>query len=332
MRKLLICSVVVASLAASALSFGAGIDPATATAVQREQAQSRYKRGKERYDAADYPAAYQEFSASLDIVASPNARLYAARSLERMGRLVEAYAEYGRTAVEAKELEHEDGRYGKAGEAASAERALLAPKLGFVEVTVAHPSDATKLVVAGGEIRRAGWTEPVPVMPGTVDLELDSPDRAPVKTQTTVGASAHVRVSLDADAGAGQAVPPRPPPVDTAPQPGAMGWTLPAGIAAGAVGVAGFVTFAVAGAISLSTYGDLQKACPGGPCPPSKQGEVSDGQTQKTVANVGLVIGLVGVAASATLLVLYFTHKHASPKPAAGLYVSPTTAGVTGSF
>lgn len=42
-------------------------------------------------------------NASLDIVASPNTRLYIGRCLRDMGRTVEAYVELGRAAVEAKE-------------------------------------------------------------------------------------------------------------------------------------------------------------------------------------------------------------------------------------
>src|ERR1019366_1023365 len=108
-----------------------GVLPAAATAVQREQAQSRFVRGKDLMARQSYDAALVEFRASHDIVSSPNTRLELARCLLAMGKLVDAYAELGRTAIEAKELRAEDNRYQRAYEAASSERAQLQQKLGF---------------------------------------------------------------------------------------------------------------------------------------------------------------------------------------------------------
>src|SRR4051794_15796306 len=73
----------------------AGVAPGKATPVQREQAQSRFIKGRDLYNAKKYDAALVELSASLDIVASPNTRLYVGRCLRDMGRLVAAYAELG---------------------------------------------------------------------------------------------------------------------------------------------------------------------------------------------------------------------------------------------
>src|ERR1019366_4725480 len=52
-----------------------GVLPAAATAVQREQAQSRFVRGKDLMARQSYDAALVEFRASHDIVSSPNTRL-----------------------------------------------------------------------------------------------------------------------------------------------------------------------------------------------------------------------------------------------------------------
>ena len=101
MRTILSSIVFCSVLAASAPALAAGVDPANATPVQREQAQTHFLKGKASFDRNDLPGALEEFRASLEIVASPNARLYVARTLREMGRLVEAYAEFGRTAAEA---------------------------------------------------------------------------------------------------------------------------------------------------------------------------------------------------------------------------------------
>jgi hypothetical protein len=95
---------------------------------------------------------------------------------------------------------------------------------------------------------------------------------------------------------------------------------------AGGVGVIGFATFAIFGEMAQSTYNDLQNACGGGPCPPSKSDEISSGKSKQLIANVGLAVGIVGVAAGATLFVLSIP-KSSSPSSAA-LVVSPNWIGV----
>src|SRR5579862_9358645 len=147
-----------------------GVLLSEATPVQREQAQSRFRRGKELMDKGQYDAAAVEFRASHDIVASPNTRLELGRCMRAAGRLVPAYAEFGRTMVEAKELVGEDQRYERAYDAAAAERAQLEPNLGFVILTIQNPSEGTRVVVGGEEIRRAAWGEPAPVAAGSTEI------------------------------------------------------------------------------------------------------------------------------------------------------------------
>ena len=104
---------------------------------------------------------------------------------------------------------------------------------------------------------------------------------------------------------------------------------------AGGVGIAGLATFANFALMDKSTYGDLQNACPNNVCPPGKQGEVSSGRTQQTVANVGLVVGAVGVAAGATLFFLSPQTKSsagAAAGPSARLLVGPGYLGVGGNL
>ena len=73
---------------------------------------------------------------SFEIVASPNTRLELGRCLRAKGRLVAAYAEFGRTMVEAKESIAEDQRYQRAYNASVDEWTQLEPKLGFVMLTI----------------------------------------------------------------------------------------------------------------------------------------------------------------------------------------------------
>jgi hypothetical protein len=300
----------------------AGVSPASASPVQREQAQSRFLKGRDLYNAKKYDGAIAELRASLDIVASPNTRLYLGRALREQGRIVAAYVEFGRAAVEAKELVHEDARYEKAGTAATDERAQLAPRLGFVEIHVLRATPETRLVVGEEEIRRAGWEEPVPVVPGSSEIVLETPGRPPVRQSVTVAAGERTTATLDA----GPDVAPPPPP---APPPEAPRATLrPAAYATAGFAALGLGTFLVAGALANGTYSDLEKACGAGPCPPGKADDISSGKTQQTIANVGLVV--FGVAAATSITLFIVGSKKSSPSAAIG--VGPSFLTMRGTF
>jgi hypothetical protein len=101
---------------------------------------------------------------------------------------------------------------------------------------------------------------------------------------------------------------------------------------AGGVGVAGLAMFTIFGLMDNSTYSDLQSACVNGRCPSTKQSEIDSGRTQQTVANVGLVVGAVGVAAGATLFVLSLKKPASPAAPTTGLVVSPGFVGLRGSL
>jgi hypothetical protein len=326
-------SAVAASLAVLLLSAPAladGVLPAAATPVQREQAQARFARGKELLAKKQYEQALAEFKASHDIVTSPNTRLEIARCLRAMGRPVAAYAELGRTAVEAKELVSQDNRYQRAYDSAVAERSEMEPQLGFVSLTIENPADGTAVTVGGEEIRRAAWSEPAPVVAGATEVVVTTPGHAPVKRTVTLAAGQRSSLTIDAQSGESLGGAP-PPPTEPPPPPEPKASPLRTwAYVAGGVGAAGLVTFVVGGLMAKSTFDDLNGACHGGPCPPNKSDEISSGKTQQTIANVGLVVGIAGVAAGATLFVLSIP-KGPAPSNAA-LVVGPTWAGVQGRF
>jgi hypothetical protein len=315
-------------IASASPALADGVLPSEATPVQREQAQARFQRGKDLLAKKSYDEALVEFRASHDIVASPNARLEIARCLLATGKLVAAYAEYGRTSVEAKELIAQDKRYQLAYDSATAERTDLQPKLGFVTMTIENPSEGTRVVVGGEEIRRAAWTEPAPVMAGTTEIAVITPGHVDVTRSVTLDAGGSTSLEIDAQSGASDAPAPvaaEPPPVVAPPKASPLRtWAY----VAGGVGVAGIATFSLFGVMAHSSYNDLQSTCGMGPCPASKADEISSGKTKQTIANVGLAVGVVGLAAGTTLFVISLKKNAASP--GAALLVSPTWVGVGG--
>lgn len=325
------------SLGAMPIAHAAGVAPGAATAVQREQAQSRFLKGKDKFTKKDYEGAITEFNASLDIIASPNTRLYLGRSLREAGRILEAYVELGRTEVEAKELARDDPRYDKAAQSAHEERMKIEPKLAFLNIDVAHAEAATTLKVGADEIRRGGWSEPIPVMPGSAQVTAQTPGRAPVQRSVNVVAGERASVSIDVAEGAASNEPPpkeaAPVVVTTSSREGLRSFAYVAGGAA----VVGLGLFTVFGIKANGTYSDLESACNGGPCPPGHEADISRGRTEQTVANVGLGVFAVGTIAAVTLWVLSSPKSAepktgAAPKTTARLLAGPSFVGLQGGF
>jgi len=307
----------------------AGVLPAAATPVQREQAQARFLRGKDLLGKKQYDQALAEFTASHEIVASPNARLELARCLRGMGKIVAAYAELGRTAIEAKELVGQDPRYLRAAEAAASEREEMERQLGFVTLTIQNPTDATTVVVGGEELRRAAWAEPAPVVTGATDIVVQTPGKGPIKRSVSLAAGQRTSLVIDAQSGdalEGAPVPPGPAPAPPTETTSGMSPLRLGAYVAGGVGVAGLLVLTIGGVMAQSTFNDLNNTCHG-PCPPSKQGEISSGKSQETIANVGLGIGIAGVAVGAGLFALSLKAEGTKPAGTA-VMVSPGWVGV----
>lgn len=316
-----------------------GVLPADATAAQKKQAMDHFTLGKQAFEAKNWVRSIAELRASLDVVNSPNARLELARSMRDSGALGDAWTEYGRVIDDATRLAATESRYAKAANAATSERTDVESKIFFLNVTVVHAPAGAVLKVGGRVVPDDAWTKPVIAMPGAVDVVLADTSGKELARQTVAATGGQQgSATLDAQPPA-PAVPVAVSPDDRPDDSRALAIPAstpssgraklrPYAYAAGAVGVVGVGVFTAFGLLSGSDYGDLKSACPGGRCPPSKSGEISDGKTFQTVANVGLVVGIVGVAAGATLLVLSLTGKPDST----GLLVGPGYIGLRGAL
>lgn len=317
---------IAASVSSPARAVGA--DPAKATSVQREQAQSLFMKGKKLFQRERFGEALEAFRASHEIVASPNTRLLIARCLREEGRLVEAYVEFGRTAIEAQELEAGDPRYEKAAETAQAERRALESELGFVKVTVVNPDTDSELRVAGEVIKRPAWSEPIPVKPGSVEVSIVTPGFEPVRETVTLGAGRPVEVKIEARGKPIQSAAAAAPAqaqvsTEATSRPSSL---RPYAYVAGGIGAAGLATFAIAGTMAKSDYDDLESECQG-PCPPERHDDIDSGRRKQTIANVGLAVGIIGLGVGTTL---YFMGGDGGSGSNAGLVVSPGWIGVRG--
>jgi len=311
----------------------ANAQPATAQSPSPQDVQAakdHFEKGSNAFKANNFAEALTEFKASYGKVASPNSHLYIARCMRELGQLVDAYLEFEKVTAEAQTAGE---KYAQTGETAKVEHDELKAKIALVSVNVTTPEVGATLTIGGKEVPQDRWGQPFPAMPGSVDVRLEAPGKPAATQSVTAGAGESKDATLafatgPTDGGDGG---------DSGSGSGGSkmsGMRIGAFAAAG-VGVAGFVTFAVAGSMSNSTFDKLKENCGNSPCPPAFAGDVDKGKTQQTVANVGLIIGAVGVAAGATLFVLSLRKKPAADADAApptALMIGPGSLGVRGSF
>ena len=336
----------------SASAIAAGVDPTAATPAQVAQAQRQFQLGRAHLAKKDYEKALAEFRASYDLVASPNTRFSIARALRDMGNYAEAYTEFGHTIAEASALAAKEARYQQTADAAASERGELDAKIALVTFTITHAAPDTTLKIGARDVPQSEWSDAIPVAPGTVDAIVSTGGKEAARASLTVAAGDKKTVALDAalpapppavappapstaadpsdSPFAASTPPPAPPPPPAkadAPHPTSL---RPYAYVAGGVGAAGLVTFAIFGALEKSTFSDLQSQCHGGPCGPEHASDISSGRTQQAVANVGLVVGIVGLAAGAVLFVVSRPPKAAGT--GAAIVVGPSFVGVRGSL
>jgi hypothetical protein len=198
-------------------------------------------------------------------------------------------------------------RYKSTAAAATEERDELRPKVAMLTVRVADAPPNVTVKVGEGTLAADQIGTALPFDAGSVVVTAETPDGASARGEVTLtaGAASEVELRLVKKVEATVAAPPPPAPVAPPAPPASSSPSLRTwAYVAGGVGGAGLITFAIFGAMTSSKYSSLEAACPDKNDCSGKQSDVDAGKTYQTVANVGLGVGLVGVAAGATLFVL----------------------------
>jgi hypothetical protein len=318
-------------LAAAPVTALAQRPPPGAAAPDTKKATELFMKGTELYKAKKFGPALEAFKQSYAIVPSPNSHLYIARCLRDMGETRAAYLEFDKVYDEAAARAATEDKYVPTRDSARTERDEISGKVGLVNVTVRGGPPGTTLRIGPYDVPPDRWGHPYPVEPGGVDVIVQAPGQQPARQMVTVSAGRTASVMIEVGAA--------PPPV-AGPVPhkksGMSGMRIGAFVAGG-IGVVGFAMFAGAGASSNGTYSDLetlcgkQAGCPGG-SRAAADDLISKGKTQQAIANAGLGIGIVGIAAGVTLFALSTRKKGDDSKPATGLVITPSWAGVEGTF
>lgn len=285
-----------------------GATPEAATTEQKDTAQKAFQKGIKAAKAKKHDEALAAFKESYGAVASPNSHLMIARELAELGRHEEAWSEYAKTISEAEAAAQADPKYADTATSAKTEQADLKTKLGFLRLTVTGAGPGSRVTVRGREIAQADWSQPIAVAPGSVRVELVSNDGKETVKEVDAAAGSEVAVALSpataspaAGPGSGSGEASAKLEASTSGGgPSLRTWAY----VAGGVGVAGLATFGIFGAMNNAKHSKLEDECKDGVCPSDLEEERDTGKTYQTVANVGLIVGVVGLGAGTALYLM----------------------------
>jgi hypothetical protein len=274
---------------------------------RQAEALAAFMKGKAEFGGGKFEQALESFRRSYELQASPNSHLMVAKCLEAMKRDIEAYNEVLAVEEEASKAAEADRKYLETLNAARDVRSSISRRIGRIKLSVPGGFDAlgesARIQVGDSELERDRWSKEIAVLPGETTITITT-DRGEKSQTVDVKAGDDLAVALEVP-GAKQPV--EPPPPDPEPVEKEDDWFKEnrriIAYSLGGVGAAGMILFGVFGGLTLSKFGDLEERCPNGACPPGSQADIDDGSTYQVVANVSLVIGLVGLAAGTGLFV-----------------------------
>jgi hypothetical protein len=319
---------VVGLLVAAGLLFGPTALAQDATDdTPRAKARRLGYAGIDAYDAGDYEAAVEKLERAFQLVQVPTLGLWAARALQRTGRFVEAserYTQVTRLGVTGGEAQEQMRAQEQAQAQARAEYLELVPRIPTVRVRIegAEPT-AVEVTIDDVVLPAVMIGAPKPVNPGTRKIVGRHGDEV-VSEEVTLAegqSSSMVLTFVAGNAVATQEAPPpapSPTPVEDtaapsapAPRADATGDQPPAdagstqrtvGWFALGVGAIGVTAGSVSGLMAVLKKNKLSDECPDDVCAPSAHDDADTVNALRGVSTVGFVVGGVGLAAAATLL------------------------------
>jgi hypothetical protein len=315
---------------------GAAVD--AATPAEQAKAQELYAQGVQHFKAGRHDEAAKAFRNSFELVASPNSQIMHARALREAGRLAEAYEQFALTQKEASELAVRLPKYGTTAESAEAELLELRKRVAVLSVEVVGEMEGIVVSIGSRRIARERWRE-IAVEPGRVDVTARLPDGRRASQSVDAHPGEVTSVRLDASAQTASQARQGDAPVsdhasdrqfDAGAKPSSS--LRPWAYLAGGLGVAGIATFAVFGSMSRSTFAELEAGCPNDVCPPQRQAEIDQGKREQMIANLGLAVGVVGLGAGVTLILIDGGEREASSGPRLRAVAGPGSISLRGRF
>jgi hypothetical protein len=271
--------------------------------------------------------ACEKFAASQKLDPATGTLLNLAACHEKEGKTATAWLEY-------KDAEAQSARAGDKQRVDYARKRIaeLEKKLTRTAINVQAPLDGMVVKIDGVELAREVWGTKIPMDPIEHKLEVTAPGMMTFKDvfTPTDGGTVEVPPLAPEKPAVKDEEPPPPPPKEPEPPPSAFNMPLLiGGISAATVGVAGIVTAVVFGVTASSQAAERDKYCkPVGSDPqPCRDQRAFDADAAARNAQTGMIvtgiIGLVGIAAGATMIAL--SPQKQNPA-SAGLVIRPEAA------
>jgi hypothetical protein len=279
------------------------------------KARALFQRAIELEQAGNYTQALEQFRDVGQVRMTPQVRFHIASCEEKLGRLVTALGGYELALADAETVG--DDFKNEVDTAVTRLRASI-PKLVIQRGTGA---DAAEIELDGVALGASSVGVAVPLDPGPHSVNAKAPGSLPFSQTVTIAENEQKTVDIE--------LTPEPQPEDT--RPGGSGTQtvdlngkphprlVPYVI--GGVGVVSLIGSGVLFGLRQSTLSDLENKCGADrkSCPSSSRGEVSNLSTYNTTAQIALGVGVVGVGAAVTLLLL----QKKQPSAQAGLMFTP---------
>ncbi|HTV22439.1 MAG TPA: tetratricopeptide repeat protein [Polyangiaceae bacterium] len=293
--------------------------------------------GREAFNAGDYETALSLFRKAYELYPAPTVVLYEARTLEKMGRLIEAVEAYSRTTRTAVPT-GAPAQFAEAIAAARTEGEELRTRIPAlaIEVRGTRADDPQLSVTING--RAIGATQLAQAQslnPGTYHIAGSVGGERETSADVTLVPGQTRRVVLNltprpADPLATEAAIAAPVGVEPAPRHGPP---LLAYVAGG-VGVAGVGAGVLAGVLANKKYDEAERACEDHRCPAGSPGldAVDAFRTWRMVSSVSYGVGAAGIAAGVVLWLTANGDAEAGQVGTIEPWGTANTAGIRGTF
>jgi len=293
--------------------------------------------GREAFNAGDYETALALFRRAYTLYPAPTVVLYEARTLDKMGLMLEAIEAYMRTAQIGVASDAPEQFAEAIAAARQEERALRArvPTLTLRVDGVSSNDPNLKIAVNGRAIGAAQIGQAQRLNPGTYrisgSINAERSDQANVVLSESQNAAVVLHLAAPS---------PTPPPpvisrsVEPLDEPGAGQNSMRLyAYVAGGVGLTGIGAGLVTGLMATGKHSEAEEECPDHNCDPAGPGPaaVDDFQSLSTVSTVCYGVGVAGLA---TGVVLWLLAPDTPPAQAQGLapWMDARHVGMQGSF
>jgi len=280
-----------------------------------------YDRGLAEMQAGRYANGCPLLAESYRLDPQPGALFTEAECEAKWGRIASALAHYEEYLVVYARLPESEQRAQQARQSAAiAQKIALGPQVPHLTVRLATSAPKETIVERDGRlVDRSQLGAPVPVDPGEHVVIARAPGRAEQRQSVVLSAGETKQVEL-AVAPPTAALPAAttPKPVERPVSHGGLAYVV------GAVGIAGLAAGGITAGLAASKKATIDDNCDGRFCNQDGLDAATAAQSFATASNISFGVGLVGVAASAVLLL---TEPSSSKLGRVGLAGGPTPLG-----